>query len=354
MSFNRTHRYFTGIKNAPQEELLASVLEKLKQKIENRYFSKKRCSFSFALYLGGGYGRGEGGVQITNTDTALYNDLDLFLFTQNANRKERAEITKQIRQFCQELEPELKIDIDCADAKRASHLPKLSSRLMYQELRHGHVCITQNMDAIAKIKPLDAKEIPPIEAVRLLVNRGMGLLWALREEGDNNFILRNMHKAVLGAADAFLIFKKRYDYTLENRVKNFNVLVREESLPESYAALYQHAIEFKYRPPLSSGPFSQDKALEIAVFFRDILEKISGYSSNAAPNLSLYCHYTAYLRIRNYVKWVLKTKHFTGCVEASVPLISAIMQIHSFLEMNPVQLKKKDIHSLVQLWKFFG
>ena len=78
-----------------------------------------------------------------------------------------------------------------------------------------------------------------MEAARLLMNRGMGLLLAKESESDG-FIMRNINKCVLGAGDARLIARGLYRWRAEERAL---------ALGER---LYSAAVAWKFRPSASA------------------------------------------------------------------------------------------------------
>ena len=58
-----------------------AMMDKLLKSVVDEFLSKTDLSKLSALVLGGGYGRGEGGVFRHDGIEELYNDLDLFVFT---------------------------------------------------------------------------------------------------------------------------------------------------------------------------------------------------------------------------------------------------------------------------------
>ena len=65
------HKNFTASGDLQAEELLSGVLAQIAETLKES---------NLAVYLGGSYGRGEGGVRLDRENGILYNDLDFFVF----------------------------------------------------------------------------------------------------------------------------------------------------------------------------------------------------------------------------------------------------------------------------------
>lgn len=186
------------------------------------------------VVLGGGYGRGEGGVMSGHT---LYNDLDFFVFL-DASESSFPALLKRLEPVSQKLSKRVGIDVDFT-LRTAARLRLDVRRLMVQELLRGHVVLAPDefdLMSWARLSEYPADAIPVGEAARLLMNRGMGLLLAARPSATGSFVLRNINKAVLGAGDARLVASGRYAWRL---------VEREAALGD---ALYSKACAFKRVP----------------------------------------------------------------------------------------------------------
>ena len=192
------------------------------------------------VVLGGGYGRGEGGA----VGSRLSNDLDFFAITESGAPEAEAlpAIAAALEPVSKKWTAELGVDVDFA-VKTPWRLKHDEERLMVQELLRGHfdVCGERGEALFAGIRLIDAAELPGSEAVRLLMNRGMGLLFAKEKEGadgaaSGDFINRNINKCVLGVGDARLIAKGAYRWKAQDRAAALG------------DALYSAAVEWKFRP----------------------------------------------------------------------------------------------------------
>ncbi len=200
------------------------------------------------VVLGGGYGRGEGGVlSRPGADDRLSNDLDFYVVTEaGASEADIDRIGRMLKPVSDEWTARLGVDADFCRAKTPWRLKHDERRLMVQELLRGYCDVfgRKGEELFAGISRLEPSALPWTEAVRLLVNRGAGLLLAAAEQacpaqepgGSQDFIARNINKCVLGAGDARLIASGRYRWRIEERAAELG------------DAMYSRAAEWKLRP----------------------------------------------------------------------------------------------------------
>ena len=231
------------------------------------------------LVLGGGYGRGEGGA---TPDGRPYNDLDFFILTPDANiltamtatggltpwaktmgsdptlhaaKTMESDPISSLSAVSSRFSAELGVDVDFT-LRTAERLKHDERRLMVQELLRGHVVLAPENFSVAEwagLKEYPASEVPADEAARLVMNRGMGLLFAAEKlagaeplsEDDVSFVRRNINKAILGAGDALLISRGEYAWTLAERVSRLG------------DAEYARAAEWKARPSVDAKDLSE-------------------------------------------------------------------------------------------------
>ncbi|MBP5641083.1 MAG: hypothetical protein J6X55_16500 [Victivallales bacterium] len=250
MSFqDRTHGSFTAVNDSAVEKRLADALENIGKEI-----AEIDPPHLAGVYLGGGYGRGEGGVLRTADGVShLYNDMDFFVIREEGQGSASV-IDDSLTGISRKWSEELELDVDFSSAKTPSELARLSPRLMYQELRRGHCLVYGKPGLLDCIPERPASALPFSEALRLLLNRGMGLLFASEKlaspipQTDTGFILRNLHKAALGSGDAVMMSKGVYGWTARERKDIFHKLSIEIRLPEDYIKLYDYALDFKFLP----------------------------------------------------------------------------------------------------------
>ncbi|GEM_PF-969749 len=219
----RTYKY-TGIGDAKTDDLLATTLADLARDI-----ASLDLPHLAGVYLGGGYGRGEGGAP-------LYNDLDFFpLVYDLQNEEEREEIQVALNALGISYGLKLGISVDFCRPKTRGDFKKDERRLMIQEFIRGNKPIFGDSKSLDFLKEYPSEELPASEILRMLVNRGMGLYLA-RDSQDQNFVNRNINKAVLGSGDAILMAQRRYRWKCDDRVKELG------------NDLYTRAAAFKFHP----------------------------------------------------------------------------------------------------------
>ncbi len=223
-----------------------------------------------ALILGGGYGRGEGGVIEKNGREMPYNDLDFTLVVKSKSRLPWEELNAVRKEFA----ALLGIHVDFSRPLTVGDIENWPSWLMWYDLLNGHVTLKGPPNFLEKHAPETLRNpLPAIEATRLLLNRGAGILWALRvirrfeSEPDEDFVRRNYFKCALALGDALLIAFKKYTTQYYGR----DILVRDLAHSEPRVAsldlqqLYDQALKFKFRPDsVSQKPITEKMLLDVA------------------------------------------------------------------------------------------
>ena len=245
---------FTMTRDPAVDALIAEMLVSLRQDIA----ALSPGPGLTGVFLGGGYGRGDGGVLERGGRRLTYNDLDFFVFSDGLNRKSRGSLDASLAGLAETWSARLGIEVDFAPVRELSTLSSMPVTLMFQELRVGHVLVWGDGRALERIPVCAAQDLPALEGLRLLLNRGTGLLLAERrlaekrdDDASRDFIWRNLHKCALGCGDALLIMSHSYDYSLNRReadlvawARRYWPGVRGEQLAEHY----RRAAAFKAQP----------------------------------------------------------------------------------------------------------
>lgn len=206
-----------------------------------------------ALVLGGGYGRGEGGVVRVDGVEQPYNDLDLFLFVRPWARVDGQRLARVLAPHANRLG----IHVDVSRPVRLDEVPRWPPALMWLDLLEGHAVLSGPRDVLTSRAPAwTGRPLPAVEATRLMLNRGAGLLWAMRVQRgiepppDPEFVRRNAYKAALALGDALLILHGRYRSRCEGRDALLVALAAEraEVRELDVAAWHREALAFKFRP----------------------------------------------------------------------------------------------------------
>jgi hypothetical protein len=213
------------------------------------------------IALGGGYGRGEGGVLETTAGDQPYNDLEFYVFVRGHPWLNERRYARALHELGADLSlsagVELEFKITCPAKLRCS-----PSNLFYHDLIMGQRWLLGDDSLFAGCEHhRDAEHIPLSEATRLLMNRCSGLLFA-REKleranftaDDADFVCRNIAKTELALGDAVLIAFGRYHWSCLERGRRLSDLASMQDLPWFEEVRQRHAagVEFKLRPYRSS------------------------------------------------------------------------------------------------------
>src|SRR5262249_31081427 len=129
--------------------------------------------------------------------------------------------------------------------------------LMWSDLLHGHHVLHGPPDILTANAPaMPSESLAAIEATRLLLNRGAGLLWATRvlracePAPDADSLRRNSYKCALAIGDALLISHGRFETAYTGRNKRLAKLLAEWRAPFAFdlQPIYDDALQFKFSP----------------------------------------------------------------------------------------------------------
>jgi hypothetical protein len=248
------------------ENRLAQTCQEILTEVQALLPSKKLEG----LVLGGGYGRGEGGVLRTSAEDRPYNDLEFYVFiTGNRLLNERLYGNK-LRELGERLLPKagLHVEFKIDSLQRLQRSPV---SIFSYDLVAGHKIILGNEQLFRDCKQhLDPSGIPLSEALRLLFNRCTGLLLAREilscpqpaqpgltaEQAD--FVGRNLAKAQLCLGDSVLAASGQYHWSCIERERRLSKF-ESESMPwlETVKAHHKAGVEFKLQPRQISKPISE-------------------------------------------------------------------------------------------------
>jgi hypothetical protein len=235
------------------EQHLERVCNRVATEIQKRVPRRKLQ----ALLLGGGYGRGEGGVLKTKTGDRPYNDLEFYVFLRGNNVFNERRFKTTLNQLAHELSPEAGVDVEFKITSSAK-LHRSPPSMFYYDLAMGHRLVfgTEPLSNGCE-HHRDASKIPLSEATRLLMNRCSGLLFAreklkggVANEEDADFVVRNLAKAQLAFGDAVLTTFGQYHWSCHERHRRLMRLSAEGDPPWLDEVRQHHAagVEFKFHP----------------------------------------------------------------------------------------------------------
>lgn len=213
------------------------------------------------IALGGGYGRGEGGVLQMPGGDQPYNDLEYFVFIRgNAIFAER-KFRHPLHELGESLSPAAGLDVEF----KVLTLAKLRSsapNMFYYDLLAGHRWILGDDSLFTGCEHhKDAAKIPLHEATRLLFNRCSGLLYSLEWlrrndfcEAEADFVGRNLAKAQLAFGDVLLAAIGQYHWSCRERHTRLAKFDFKVELAWAAPLLAHHSagVKFKLHPNRST------------------------------------------------------------------------------------------------------
>lgn len=209
------------------------------------------------LILGGGYGRGEGGVYLVDGEERVYNDYDFFVIVPYRSRTRRKKLMAALAVVKAEMEPCCGIHVDFSPPMPLSSLPKLPYEVMFMELKEGHHVVIGSPDILSTMPDYDVAHPPLEECARLFMNRGVGLLLARQkldagkalDTNDHEFVVRNIRKAQLAMGDSLLFLNGCYSASyVQRRDRFFSLDLSQTPDADVLSRYYTEAIDFKLRP----------------------------------------------------------------------------------------------------------
>jgi len=219
-----------------------------------------------ALVLGGGYGRGHGGVLRTDLGDAPYNDLEFYVFLNGHALFNELRYREAFSRLGELLSAEagLHIEFKLDSLQKLRHSPV---SIFSYDLVSGHRTLYGDETLFhGCLHHLDSRRIVPGESTRLLLNRGSGLLLveelllknSLASE-ESDFIGRNLAKAKLAIGDALLAAEGKYHWDCRQRVSALQELSQRATWPMARQVLEDHSegVRFKLHPIRATGSLAE-------------------------------------------------------------------------------------------------
>lgn len=307
---------FTLARDERVDLLIVSVLDAIAAKCE----SSPECENLEFLVLGGGYGRGEGGV-LVNSDGSVrpYNDLDFFVISKSSDAEKNELLDNFFKNLAAEFTEKTGVDVDFSKPRSSDYVASHLNVLMWREMVLGATLVTGNAEdfdkkfgAVKSKKDQKNQKVPPAEFAKMIFNRFAGLFFARRRLfekkelllDDKDFICRNINKAVLACGDALLASLGIYELHSEKRLERLRGLESKPSL-ENLASMYARAVEFKKYPNLNKSyeEIESDFASALALAQTALKRLESFLCSHADLGLAGIMR----LRVKNFIT----DKHFS-------------------------------------------
>ena len=216
------------------------------------------------IVLGGGYGRGEGGVLRTAEGDFPYNDLEFYVFIHGNLLLQERKYRKPLHEVGEKLAPAAALEVEFKLTSQ-DYLQRAPPNMFFYDLVSAHRLVAGDPEIFSGCAHhLDGGRIPLSEATRLLMNRCSGLLFAQERlhrrpltEEDADFVGRNHAKAKLAFGDVVLVANHQYHWSCVERQQRLQTL--PATLPWHAEICSHHAqgVEFKFHPQHKTASLEQ-------------------------------------------------------------------------------------------------
>lgn len=212
------------------------------------------------IALGGGYGRGEGGLLRTESGDAPYNDVEFYVFVRGNSWANARRFGGALHRLAEELTAWARVEVEMKIISLAK-LRRSPPSLFYHDLIMGHRWVLGEENGFKGCeRHREAALVPPAEATRLLMNRCAGLLFAREKLGresfsteDADFVFRNLAKVQLALGDAVLMVAGQYHWTCLERNRRLRQLALETGgWLEKIRVHHDEGVQFKLEPHRST------------------------------------------------------------------------------------------------------
>lgn len=241
---------------------LESHLEAVCQAVSEGVRRLVPSSSLVGLVLGGGYGRGEGGVLRVASGDLPYNDLEFYVFVRGNSFFAERRYRQALQNLGHRLSPQAGLEVEFK-VLTLRKLRRSPTSMFFYDLVSGHRWLIGSEALFGGCRHhTRATLIPLHDGTRLLMNRCSGLLFSAErlqrsdlDSGDLDFIHRNLAKAQLAFGDVLLTAFREYNWSCRERNRRLHRL--ETPDPSAWrATLRSHHAEgvaFKLHPVRFAG-----------------------------------------------------------------------------------------------------
>lgn len=214
------------------------------------------------LLLGGGYGRGEGGVLKTPAGDRPYNDLEFYVFVRGNPVLSERRYRRPLHLLGEELSREAGLDVEFK-VLTLRKLSRSAPSMFFYDLLAGHRWQLGDDSLLSGCEHLrDPARIPLHEATRLLMNRCSGLIFSAERlarksfgPAEADYVARNLAKAQLAFGDVVLAARGQYHWSCRERGVRLLSLAIPDLLPGPELIRHHAAgVAFKLHPVRSTEP----------------------------------------------------------------------------------------------------
>lgn len=206
-----------------------------------------------AVFLVGGYGRGEGGVYAGPSGPEPFNDYDILAVVEGGGPLRLRRAKHRLSAVRERLHATAGVPVDVALQERRA-LRRVPLSILWYEMAAGHRLVWGDA-AAGEFPRFDPRDLPLDEAILLLTNRGSSLL--LRAAGRGRpgppqsvsvHDATDAMKLVLAWGDTLLLRARQYTVSYRDRLSRLEELDDAGPFGDEVKRWYRRAVEFKLSP----------------------------------------------------------------------------------------------------------
>lgn len=214
-----------------------------------------------ALFLLGGFARGEGSVIRESGEVTPLGDYDFFLISRFPHRRLNLPWLDELQQ---RFHVQYHIGVDSLPG---CLLPLMPRRIFWYEFKFGSKLLFGDKRVLDKIPIGSAADIDVTDSFSLMSNRLEGLVRSFDPDYQHSTLARDQArhlvfqsvKAILACGESLLLMSGKYDFSYEERGRKFarcfktdcaDFFSQDPELQEDYAK----ATQFKLKPEFSAYP----------------------------------------------------------------------------------------------------
>jgi len=264
-------RRYTVLGGAEAEARVAAAVEAIREAARAALDPRELR----ALVLIGGYGRGEGGVEVREGVERPHNNLDVLAITRRAGRGRTEALRQRLSRAMEGPAEQHGIGIDVG-AVPDWVLQTDVCRVMWYEMRFGHrtllgdECYVPGLTrfTVERLHPPDLRDLVVNRGSLLVINDALADLPALQEPGRRAF-LRHLVKGVIGIGDGLLWALGAYHWSYQEKRRRIAAL---PGVPGPLRDLYERAMAYRFRA--DPALFPDGDLVEMQQAIREVLATV--------------------------------------------------------------------------------
>ncbi len=276
---------YTVLENNKVDDIINGHLDLIKDTL------LEKISGIEAVFLVGGFGRGEGGVLISDDKITPVNDYDIEIIIEKIPERNHLEGIEK------ELARKIGISFVHIECHLRNELIKTKLTIYFYDLKYGSIQLYGDKKILSLIPDFSPSDIKLSEGFNILLTRIKSIILAYnslvynidKSEDIIFFGINQLSKAILACIDANLILKHSYHHLYSRRIKLFKELYPNVS--EKFKSAAEWAIRFKLHPN------HNDKA--------DFFSILSIYKNAFIMFMAFYFHLPNKIIKMNITFWLL-------------------------------------------------